>query len=119
MEKYDNFFLGVDNLEEAKKYYGDILGFNLKFDFSNNGMIAYNVGGEEPAIILKDKKYFENIKPTIWFVVENVKEEYKKMVEKGITFLSEPFEIKTGFAVEFEDPFGNRLGITDYCKKEF
>lgn len=67
----------------------------------------------------KDKKYFENMKPTIWFVVENVREEYKKMKGKGISFLSEPFEIKTGFAVEFEDPFGNRLGITDYCKKEF
>ena len=119
MEKYDNFFLGVDNLEEAKKYYGDILGLNLKFDFSNNGMVAYNIGKEEPAIILKDKKYFENMKPTIWFVVENVREEYKKMKGKGISFLSEPFEIRTGFAVEFEDPFGNRLGITDYCKKEF
>ena len=119
MEKYDNFFLGVDNLEDSKKYYGDILGLNLKFDFSNNGMIAYNIGKEEPAIILKDKKYFENMKPTIWFVVENVREEYKKMKGKGIYFLSEPFEIKTGFAVEFEDPFGNRLGITDYCKKEF
>ena len=55
MEKYDNFFLGVDNLEDSKKYYGDILGLNLKFDFSNNGMIAYNIGKEEPAIILKDK----------------------------------------------------------------
>ena len=95
------------------------MGLNLKFDFSNNGMVAYNIGKEEPAIILKDKKYFENMKPTIWFVVENVREEYKKMKGKGISFLSEPFEIKTGFAVEFEDPFGNRLGITDYCKKEF
>ena len=119
MEKYDNFFLGVDNLEDSKKQYGDILGLNLKFDFSNNGMIAYNIGKEEPAIILKDKKYFENMKPTIWFVVVNVREEYKKMKGRGISFLSEPFEIKTGFAVEFEDPFGNRLGITDYCKKEF
>jgi hypothetical protein len=33
-----------------------------------------------------------------------------------IFFLSEPFKIKTGMAVEFEDPFGNRLGITDYFR---
>lgn len=26
-------------------------------------------------------------------------------------------EINTGLAAEFEDPFGNRLGITDYSKK--
>ena len=30
----------------------------------------------------------------------------------GIKFLSEPFKIGTGNAVEFEDPFGNRLGVT-------
>ncbi len=30
---------------------------------------------------------------------------------------SEPYEIYTGLAVEFEDPFGNRLGITDYSKQ--
>ena len=34
--------------------------------------------------------------------------------EKGVKFLSAPFRIRTGNAVEFEDPFGNRLGITDY-----
>ena len=31
-----------------------------------------------------------------------------------IKFLSEPFKIGTGNAVEFEDPFGNRLGVTEY-----
>ena len=77
-------------------------------------MIAFNIGNEEPAIILKDTNIFKNMKPTIWFEVENVQEEYKKLSLKGVQFLSEPFEIRTGMAVEFEDPFGNRLGITDY-----
>lgn len=116
MRNYDNFFLGVNNLTEAKKYYGTVLGFNLKFDFSTKGMAAFNVGNEEPAIILKDTHVFTNIKPTIWFEVENVETEYSKLKEKGVKFLSEPFSIQTGLAVEFEDPFGNRLGITDYSK---
>ena len=96
MKNYDNYFLPVDNMEEAKRYYEEILGLKKKFDFSNKGMVAYNIGNEEPAIILKDKNKFENLKPTI--------------------FLSEPFKIGTGNAVEFEDPFGNRLGVTDYIK---
>lgn len=79
-------------------------------------MVAYNVGDEEPAIILKDKTKFENLKPTIWFEVENVEQSYKEMQSNGIKFLSQPFKIGTGNAVEFEDPFGNRLGITDYIK---
>jgi predicted enzyme related to lactoylglutathione lyase len=113
---YDNFFLGVDNLEEAKGYYSEILGLNMKFDFSDKGMIAFRVGEEEPAIILKDKAMFPNIKPTIWFTAEDVKKEYSKLIKKGVVFLTEPFEIGTGHAVEFDDPFGNRLGITDYIK---
>lgn len=114
MKNYDNFFLPVGDMEEAKKYYGELLGLQMKFDFTDKGMIAFNVGNEEPAIILKDKSKFEDLKPTIWFEVSDVMKKYEKMKGMGIVFLSEPFKIRTGYAVEFEDPFGNRLGITDY-----
>ncbi len=116
MKNYDNFFLPVDNMEEAIRYYEDTLELKMKFDFSDKGMVAFNVGSEEPAIILKDKNKFKDLKPTIWFETSDVMTKYKEMKEKGIVFLSEPFEINTGYAVEFEDPFGNRLGITDYNK---
>lgn len=114
MNNYDNFFLGVNNLSKAKEYYENTLGLKLKFDFSSKGMLAFNVGDLEPAIILKDKNIFKDIKPTIWFQVENVEKEYEKLLKSGVEFLSRPFKIQTGMAVEFEDPFGNRLGITDY-----
>lgn len=55
MKAYDNFILPVDDLEEAKNYYTNVLGLKLKFDFSDQGMVAFNVGDEEPAIILKEK----------------------------------------------------------------
>ena len=114
MNNYDNFFLPVDDLPSAKNFYENVLGLSVKFDFSLNGMIAFNVGTQEPAIILKDKNKFQDMKPTIWFVVNDVETEYKNMMAKGIHFLTKPFSIRTGMAVEFEDPFGNRLGITDY-----
>ena len=47
-------------------------------------------------------------------VVDDVQHSYSTLKDRGVTFLSEPFRIRTGNAVEFEDPFGNRLGITDY-----
>ena len=80
------------------------------------GMIAFKVGDNEPAIILKDTSKFPETKPTIWFVVDSVQEEYKRLTLKGLKFMSKPFEIHTGMAVEFEDPYGNRLGLTDYSK---
>lgn len=115
---YDNYFLGVDNLVEAEEYYGKVLGLSIKFKFSAKGMIAFAVGDEEPAIILKDKNIFPNIKPTLWLEVDDVQVEYRRLSDKGVSFLSTPFEIGTGLAVEFDDPFGNRFGITDYSKNK-
>jgi predicted enzyme related to lactoylglutathione lyase len=116
MKDYDNFFLPSGDLKKGKEFYQDLLGLSVKFDFSNMGMIAFKVGDNEPALILKDTSKFPNTKPTIWFVVDNVQEEYKRLKAKGLKFLSEPFPIQTGLAVEFEDPFGNTLGLTDYSK---
>ncbi len=116
MKAYDNFFLGASDIEKSREFYEDKLGLSLKFDFADKGMVAFNVGDEEPAIILKDLTKFPEVKPTIWFVVDDVEAEYVKLKEKGVTFLSQPYEILTGMAVEFEDPSGNRLGITDYTK---
>jgi len=104
-------------LKKGKEFYQDLLGLPVKFDFSSMGMIAFKVGDNEPAIILKDLSKFPQAKPTIWLVVDNVGEEYRRLKAKGLKFLSEPYPIKTGMAVEFEDPSGNRLGITDYTKK--
>lgn len=115
--KYDNFFYPTDNMEESKKFYTEILGLSVKFDFSQQGMMAFNVGNEEPAIILKDKRKFPDVKPTVWLEVENVQALYKELLSKGVTFLSEPFKIRTGWAVEFYDPSGNVIGITNYDKK--
>jgi predicted enzyme related to lactoylglutathione lyase len=116
LKDYDNFFLPSGYLKKSKAFYLDILGLPVKFDFSNMGMIAFRVGDNEPAIILKDTRKFPDAKPAIWFVVKSVQEEYKRLSEKGLKFLSEPFPIQTGMAVEFQDPYGNRLGLTDYSK---
>lgn len=116
MENYDNFFLPVDDYEKSKQYYSETLGLKIKFEFAEQGMIAFCVGNEEPAIILKDKKKFPNAKPTIWIKVADVRKLYDEMKEKRVTFITEPFKIRTGWAVEFTDPSGNTLGFTDYIQ---
>jgi predicted enzyme related to lactoylglutathione lyase len=117
MKDYDNFFLPSGDLKKSKEFYQNLLDLPVKFDFSNMGMIAFKVGDNEPAIILKDTSKFPETKPTVWFVVDDVQGEFKRLKAKGLCFLSEPFPIHTGMAVEFEDPFGNRLGLTDYSKR--
>ncbi|SFG21351.1 VOC family protein [Prevotella sp. KH2C16] len=112
--KTDNYFFPATDFETAKHFYGELLGLAIKFDFSPMGMIAYKIGNDEPALILRDITQYPDAKPALWIEVEDVMEEYSRLKEKGIHFLSKPFQIKTGWAVEFDDPSGNRLGITDY-----
>lgn len=114
MMNYDNYFLPVDDYEKSKQFYSEILGLKTKFEFVEQGMVAFSVGDEEPAIILKDKAKFPIAKPAVWIEVPNVKAIYSVMKEKGVQFLTEPFEIRTGWAVEFIDPSGNTLGLADY-----
>ncbi|SFQ76165.1 VOC family protein [Flavobacterium akiainvivens] len=114
IKDYDNYFLPADNIEEAKDFYKNQLGLEVKFDFSDKGMVAFQVGNNEPAIIVNAMK---NAQPAIWFTVEDVLQSYEELKQKGIQFISEPYEIMTGLSVEFTDPFGNRLGLTDYSKK--
>ena len=110
----DNYFFPAKDFDTTKHFYGDILGLAIKFDCSEMGMIAYQIGNDEPALIIKDIKRFPDAKPALWIEVDDVKSEYDRLKAKGLTFHSEPFRIKTGWAVEFDDPSGNRLGITDY-----
>lgn len=114
LKNYDNFFLPAPDLAKGREFYQDILGLSVKFDFSARGLLAFNVGSEEPAIILRSDP---EAKPAILFEVEDVQATYAELKKRGVVFLSEPYEIYTGLAVEFEDPFGNRLGITDYSKR--
>jgi len=110
---YDNFFLPADNLDTAKEFYKNKLGLDIKFDFADKGMTAFKVGNNESAIILRTMQY---AKPAIWFTVDDVQQAYEQLKQNGVNFLSQPFEIMTGLSVEFIDPFGNKLGLTDYSK---
>ena len=114
MKDYDNFFLPATDLNKAKKFYHHVLGLPIKFDFAEKGMIAFQVGNQEPALIVKDIDKFSAATHSIWFVVDDVKKVYRELKEGGVEFLSEPFPIQTGMAVELKDPFGNILGLTDY-----
>jgi predicted enzyme related to lactoylglutathione lyase len=112
----DNIFLPVKNLENAKKFYNETLGLKTKFDFPERGMSAFKIGAGEPAIILKDVNKFKATPAVFWLVVDDVKVSHEQLKAKGVKFCSEPFEVKTGLAVEFEDLDGNKIGLTDYSK---
>ncbi len=107
LKNYDNFFLPADNLEKGREFYQNVLGLPVKFDFSSYGLLAFRVGDEEPAIILRNHP---NTRPSILFEVDDVRATYTTLKEKGVVFLSEPYEINTGLAAEFERSLWEQVG---------
>ncbi|MGH2706981.1 MAG: VOC family protein, partial [Actinomycetota bacterium] len=49
----DNMMLTVGDMAVAKRFYGEILGLEVKFDASEFGIMAYRLGAEEPGLILR------------------------------------------------------------------
>lgn len=110
----DNFFMPAQDLQESRRFYGELLELPLKFDFSDRGLLAFHIGNNEPAIILKDKGKFPDARPALLLQVTDVQQLYAKLAAKGIVFSKPPYRIHTGWAAELQDPSGNAIGITDY-----
>lgn len=110
----DNFFLPANNLQESRRFYANTLGLGVHFDFSEKGLLAFQVGNDEAAIILKDSTKFPDARPAILLQVSDVQELYTILSGKGVPFTKKPYRINTGWAAELQDPAGNVIGITDY-----
>ena len=55
LKHYDNFFLPASDLQQGREFYEKTLGLAVKFDFSARGLLAFNVGDEELALILRSQ----------------------------------------------------------------
>ncbi len=44
ISNYDNSFLPADILDAAKEFYKSQPGLDIKFDFSEMGIVAYKIG---------------------------------------------------------------------------
>lgn len=49
-------------MENARSFYQDTLGLDLKFDCRDIGIMAFTVDDNEPAVMLKDMKFFPDSK---------------------------------------------------------
>lgn len=113
----DNFFLPASNLQESRRFYANTLELSVRFDFSERGLLAFRVGNDEAAIVLKDSTRYPDAKPALLLHVTDVQQFYGELLAKGVTFTKRPYKINTGWAAELLDPAGNVIGITDYSNE--
>lgn len=105
----DNIFSQVGNLEEAIGFY-ESLGFVLKFKVPHINAALFNIGSEEPGLMLFQN---EEPKPSRFWVEVKSASEVQKNLSKGSLI-----ETATGFTFEVLDPWGNAIGFADYSKKQ-
>ncbi len=99
------------NLDAAKKWYTDILGFPPYFD--EPFYVGFNVGGYELGLDPDAPPKGEG-GVTLYWGVENIQQAFARLLEHGAVEHS-PVQNVGGsvFVATLTDPFGNVLGIIE------
>ncbi|MFI2430491.1 VOC family protein [Streptomyces sp. NPDC018693] len=118
---FDNVLLPVGELGEAVGFY-ERAGFTTAFRLDEAGIALLKVGAETPGILLRQEDGLGHRPPSwpsarVWIEVPDARVAAHRLAAAGITPLDEPLPAATGWTVEFADPWGNILGLTDYTKR--
>ncbi|MFD5447796.1 MULTISPECIES: VOC family protein [unclassified Streptomyces] len=118
---FDNVLLPVGDLGEAVGFY-ERAGFPVAFRLDEAGIALLKVGGETPGVLLRAEEEFGRRPPPwpsarVWLEVPDARTAARALRDAGIAPLDEPFPGATGWTVEFADPWGNVVGLTDYSKR--
>ncbi|WP_405906988.1 MULTISPECIES: VOC family protein [unclassified Streptomyces] len=118
---FDNVLLPVGNLDEAVGFY-ERAGFPVAFRLDEAGIALLKVGKETPGVLLRlDEELSRRApvwaSPRVWLEVRDARAVAGVLASAGVQTLDAPFRGATGWTVEFADPWGNVIGLTDYSKR--
>ena len=88
IQKVGQIGIPVKNLDKAVGFYKDLL--KLPFLFSTGSMAIFDCNGTRLLLSLPEKEDFAQSSSVIYFQVENIKEAYDELIEKGVYFIDEP-----------------------------
>ncbi|AXL90551.1 extradiol dioxygenase [Streptomyces sp. CB09001] len=118
---FDNVLLPVGDLAEAVGFY-ERAGFPVAYRLDEAGIALLKVGVETPGLLLRAEEEFGRQPPMwpsarVWLEVTDARVAARMLRDAGVPPLDEPFPVATGWTVEFTDPWGNVIGLTDYSKR--
>ncbi|MFI2752258.1 VOC family protein [Cellulomonas sp. P22] len=111
---FDNVFMQVGDLEEAIDFYSRVVGLPVAKRFDAMGTVLFQIGHETPGLGVGVVESPDPGGHKVWFEVADARAAAEQLAASGVPLLAPPFAIRTGWVVEIADPWGNRLGFTDY-----
>ena len=120
----------VDDLENALRFYTEVLGFTKKADFSNGPFRWLTVvspdepDGTELQLALNDnpaaKAYqqaiFQQGQPAVMFFTDDVKGDYERIKARSTEFTMPPTEVPGSTIARLNDTCGNLIQITQLAR---
>jgi lactoylglutathione lyase len=98
----------VSDMEKAKKWYSDFLGFEPYFD--EPFYVGFNVAGYE--LGLQPEEEAQSTEKSDSWGVENVSESYQALISLGANRHEEPNDVGGGIIVaSLKDPWTNIIGL--------
>ncbi|MDQ6688841.1 MAG: VOC family protein, partial [Actinomycetota bacterium] len=107
----------VDDVTEAKRFYGDVLGLDVSED---NGMLTLHLAGGRDTLVYPKPKHQPATYTILNFPVSDIEEAVDELVRRGVTFeqydgLDERGINRHGgpLIAWFTDPAGNILSVLE------
>ena len=109
LKKIDAVLHRVNDLDEAIRFYVDVLG--VKLGWKDGSMAGMLFPGNDSELVLHTDENLPN--PNVSFQVENVEVFVEEYRGKGFKVLVEPFDIRCGRCAVLSDPYGNGVEVMD------
>jgi catechol 2,3-dioxygenase-like lactoylglutathione lyase family enzyme len=109
IRRVDRILLRVPQLKAAVGYYRDVLGMTLTREDAR--IATLRLGDDSAEIVLHaDPDLPEQ---GVYFLVDDVRDTYRRRDELRLTFLSPPVQVSRGYTAAVRDPFGTVLHLLD------
>lgn len=107
----DFVMLHVPNIEQARTFYTEKLGFAV--EDQQPGFVQFKKHGEMGAIfaLQEDKGVAPHSGVELWWIVDNADATYASLASRDVEIVSQPTDEPFGRAFTVKDPAGNMINM--------
>ena len=109
LRKIDRILIRVSSLEAAVKFYRDTLG--LKLSRQAASIASFKLADQDAELVLHAD--IDLPAEAVYFLVEDVRDLYKRRAELRLKFQGPPVPVSRGYRAAVKDPFGTVLLLLD------